>query len=325
VFPNSRRIVITDVPASQKAASVQTILAKSGLVDEFIPLPPSPRKIRDFFELRKQIRRTNAKLLIYVADRNLLSTLRDLSFFRTCGIKQIIGAPLQSDLRHPRVDPETGYTEREASRLTRCLASLGTIDLDSPDNWDLRLREDELAIAHKCLTELRGAKFIVVNIGGKVEVKDWGEKNWTTLLGSMGSEYPDLALVLVGSADEFNRSARLAAVWAGSTLNLCGRLGPRESAAVMKSAVTFVGHDSGPLHLAAAIGVPCVGLFGNFNKPKWWHPVGNDHCIIHNMRGVQAISVKEVRAAAATIIGRAISVQTLGNVPGVAFSGNNPG
>src|SRR4051794_1695316 len=62
VFPNSRRIVITDVPASQKAASVETILAKSGLVDDFIPFPPSPRKIRDFLELRKKIQSTNAKL-----------------------------------------------------------------------------------------------------------------------------------------------------------------------------------------------------------------------------------------------------------------------
>ena len=111
-----------------------------------------------------------------------------------------------------------------------------------------------------------------------------GETNWVALLRLMADQHADLALVFIGSADEFDRSADLAAVWPGRTLNLCGRLAPRESAAAMQRAVLFVGHDSGPMHLAAATGVPCVAMFGNFNKPKWWHPAGKGHRIIHNMR-----------------------------------------
>ena len=65
----------------------------------------------------------------------------------------------------------------------------------------------------------------------------------------------------------------------------------------MKRAMLFVGHDSGPIHLAAAAGVPCVGIFGNFNRPKWWHPIGQCHSIIHDMSGVREITPEEVYAA----------------------------
>ena len=108
---------------------------------------------------------------------------------------------------------------------------------------------------------------------------------------------PRLALVFVGSVDEYDRSAELAAIWPGPILNLCGRLVPRESAAVIESAKLFIGHDSGPIHLTAAVGVPCVGMFGNFNMPKWWHPIGRGHRIIHDVRGVRKNSPEDVYAA----------------------------
>jgi heptosyltransferase-3 len=296
-FPNCRRIVVTDVPASQKATSVESILGRSGLVDDVIYFPPSPRRGRDFLNLRNRIRATKSRTLIYIADRNVLSTLRDICFFRSCGIRQVIGAPLKRDLRVPRVDPESGYTEREAARLARCLASLGAIDLEDPGFWDLCLQSDEISVGDRALAPLGGSDFIAINVGGKVPSKDWGNENWTALFRLIAAEHSGLGLAFLGSADEFDRAAGLAAIWPGPTLNLCGALGARESAAALKRAMLFVGHDSGPIHLAAAAGVPCVGIFGAFNRPKWWHPIGQGHSIIHNMSGVREITPEDVYAA----------------------------
>jgi ADP-heptose:LPS heptosyltransferase len=298
-FPNSQRIVVTNIPASQKAAPLETVLENSGLIDDVIYFPPSPRKLRDFLTLRTRIRNTEAKMLIYIADRSgqVVRTLRDLCFFRACGIRSIIGVPLTRELRRPRIDTETGHTEREAERLARCLAPLGSIDLHNREGWDLRLQPDEMRTAERMLAPLAGRRFIAINIGGKIQTKDWGDDNWTALFRLMTPTHSDLALAFFGSEDESDRSAGLAAVWSGSTLNLCGRLKPRESAAAMQRALFFLGHDSGPMHLADAAGIPCVGLFGNNNMPKWWHPMGQGHHIIHNMRGVREISPDEVYAA----------------------------
>jgi heptosyltransferase III len=308
-FPNSRRVLVTNVPASQKAAPVESVLGNSGLIDGVIYFPTAPRTMRGFLKLRKEIRGTKSKTLIYVADRDFVATVRDLCFFRTCGIRSIIGAPISRDVRRPRIDPATGYVEFESERLARCLAPLGPIDLHDPDVWDLRLQPHEIMFAEKSLAPLRDCDFVAINIGGKVASKDWGDDNWMELFALMAVRYANLALVFFGSADEFDRSGRLAAAWPGPRLNLCGRLAPRESAAAMRRALLFVGHDSGPLHLAAVVGVPCVGIFGTYNRPKWWHPTGERHRIIHNMRGIRDIAPEEVygaiRSVASEISGRA--------------------
>jgi ADP-heptose:LPS heptosyltransferase len=115
-------------------------------------------------------------------------------------------------------------------------------------------------------------------------------------------QYPDSGLLVVGAAEDSERAQQLSEVWAGALVDACGRLTPRESAAAMRNAVMFIGHDSGPLHLAAAAGVNCIGLFGDFNQPKRWHPRGQHHRIIHRMTGLDAISVSEVMEAVGDLV-----------------------
>jgi len=296
-FPRARRIVITASSASQKVAPVESVVGNSGLIHGTIYFPPPPRKLHDLWTLHRCIRQTAATTLIYVADRNLVSTLRDLCFFRSCGIRHIIGAPLKRDLRHLRKNPLTDVTEREAKRLARCLSSLGPIDVDDPQMWDLQLQPSELRVADAVLAPLRGDDFIVVSLGGKDQMKNWGDDNWSTLLQIMAAKYSDIGLVFIGSSDEFDRSAVVAARWSGPTLNLCGRLAPRESAAAMQRALFYLGHDSGPMHLATVVGIPCIAVFGPANMPESWHPLGARHQIIHNMESIREILPDQVLGA----------------------------
>jgi ADP-heptose:LPS heptosyltransferase len=91
-------------------------------------------------------------------------------------------------------------------------------------------------------------------------------------------------------------------LWPFGTVNLCGVLSPRECAGVLAKALFFIGHDSGPLHLAATMQTPSVGLFGDYNRPRKWHPYGAKHRILHDMGGVGAITVPQVRDAALSIM-----------------------
>jgi lipopolysaccharide heptosyltransferase III len=301
-FANFRRVLVTDVSGSPKVASVDKILGGSGLIDDVIHFPPPPRPVREVFALRTRIRETRARVLVYVADRDPLATLRDVLFFRLCGVRHVIGAPLASDLHRPRIDPETGHEEHEALRLARCLSSLGPVDLEDRALWDLRLRADEKRAGELALAPLAGRGFIAVSIGGKGPQKDWGDANWRQLLSLLAAEWPDLALVFFGAADEFDRSAGLAMACRGKALNICGCLTPRESAAAIKHAMLYIGHDNGPMHLAAAAGVRCVAMFGDFNVPQRWHPMGWGHRIIHDLRGVGAIPASKVHAAVCAVL-----------------------
>jgi len=62
-------------------------------------------------------------------------------------------------------------------------------------------------------------------------------------------------------------------------LNLCGLTTLRENLSVYRAADLFFGVDSGPLHMAAAVGVPVVALFGPTDERKWG-PWGGNHTVI---------------------------------------------
>lgn len=294
-YPDARRIVITNRPVASSAAALEQILGGSGLVHGYIDYPLGLRNPLAIARLAREIKKSGARVLVYLTDRpQLFGVLRDIAFFRLLGIRRIIGAPIRKQQRRCKTDDKTGVLEPEAERLARCLSSLGRIDLDDAHVWNLRLRRDEIERALHSLSTLAANSFVAVHVGTKDAAKDWGDENWAKLLAALCHEHSDLGLVFVGAADEAVRCADLAANWRGPTLNLCGSLPPRSSAVVLSRAMLFIGHDSGPMHLAASQGTRCVALFGDHEPPRRWHPYGADHRIIHDIRGVRAIEPKQV-------------------------------
>ena len=69
-----------------------------------------------------------------------------------------------------------------------------------------------------------------------------------------------------------------------------------EAKAVLSKAAVFIGNDSGPAHMAAAFGVPCVVLFGNSN-PAIWAPWETESEVIVAPDGIAKVSVSRVIAA----------------------------
>jgi heptosyltransferase III len=67
--------------------------------------------------------------------------------------------------------------------------------------------------------------------------------------------------------------------------NLCGQLSVRESAAMLSRSETYIGHDSGPMHLAAAVGTLYVAILSSRNLPGEWFPPGSQHRILYKTVG----------------------------------------
>ncbi|RYF65753.1 MAG: glycosyltransferase family 9 protein, partial [Cytophagaceae bacterium] len=112
--------------------------------------------------------------------------------------------------------------------------------------------------------------------------KDWGETNWLQLIERLGKILTGWQLVLIGAPEESDFADLCLLAWLGEGVNLCGKCSPRVSAAVLKKAKLFVGHDSGPMHLAACVETPCVAIFSGRNLPMQWYPYGNSNTIIYH-------------------------------------------
>lgn len=303
-FPDAERIALMAFPAvSNWPPPLEEVLKGGGLIHGAIRYEPGIRHPVSLARLVRMLRRQHAETLVYLApSKGVAATRRDVAFFKLCGFRRIIGAPVTKDLQLPRVG-ERGELERESLRLGRTLASLGTIDFSDRSWWDLRMTDGERAAGEEALGPLRAQPFVAVHTGGKAQ-GDWGEANWATLLSGLAAPLAGYGLLLVGGVDDGPRARRLGARWAASpVVDLCGRLGLRETAAALSRAELFIGHDSGPLHLADAAGTRCVGVFGPFNRPKLWHPCGERTRIIHSMQGLGTIMPAHVADTALELLG----------------------
>jgi ADP-heptose:LPS heptosyltransferase len=226
-------------------------------------------------------------------------------------------------MQHNRWQESEQALEPEGERLARNLTELGNAHLEAPASWDLHLTEAEHARAKEVLSATAGHPILAVSVGTKVQSKDWGRDNWRALMHRLATLYPDYALALCGASEESEASEFAADGWrqnSGSpVVNLCGLLTPRESAAVFAQAPVFVGHDSGPMHLAAAVQTPCVAIFAARNKPRVWFPYGKQHrvlyhqtdcwgcgletCIVERKKCLTSITVDEVVTEVRAILG----------------------
>ncbi len=296
-FPNAERRMLTNLPVHAKAPTAKAVLGGTGLVDGYFGYPVGTRNAWELTKLVWEIRRWKPEVVVYLAGaRGVEVAERDEAFLRKCGVKRFIGMPMTEALQKNFYGSDTdegckGNWEPEAERLARCIAELGDAKVGSKASWDLHLSDKERAEAVRQIgAQALERRPIAVSVGTKVQAKDWGIENWYALLGKLADAYPRRTLLLVGAPEESEASDFAATAWkvngGGQVVNLCRRLTPRQSAAALEKAQIFIGHDSGPMHLAAAVRTPCVALFAARNIPRQWFPMsfspGGGHKVIYH-------------------------------------------
>ena len=320
VFPEAERVLLTNFPVHAKAPPAAAVLGDSGLVHGYMRYTVGTRRTDELLRLAWEIRRFRPDVLVYLMTARLSQQVRrDRWFFRLAGVRRMVGVPSDEELKN-RFDPATGLYETEASRLARTIAALGDAQVEEPANWSLRLTPEEREVANAALSPLAGRPTLMCGPGTKMQAKDWGADNWRALLTQLQGQYPGYGLALVGAQEDVEVSEYAARNWTGAKVNLCGQLNPRETAAALEQAAVFLGPDSGPMHLAACAGVPCVIAFSARGLPGVWYPAGQQHqviyhqtscygcdletCIVEGRRCLTSITVAEMAAAVGRVLDR---------------------
>lgn len=131
---------------------------------------------------------------------------------------------------------------------------------------------------HKLLREnsLESKKFIAVNPVALWETKLWNDEKFARL-ADMIRETLSLDVVFTGS--EKQPLEKITAMAATKAVNLAGDTTLPELAVLYKKTKLLITTDSGPMHLAAAVGTPVVALFGP-TDPQRTGPYGEGHTIV---------------------------------------------
>ncbi len=102
---------------------------------------------------------------------------------------------------------------------------------------------------------------IVPGVGKHRPHRAWVYECWVYLLQHIGRWQTHLP-ALIGGGDELQLCADLEAAIEGPCLNLAGQLTLPETAAVLKHCQIVISGDTGPAHIAVAVGTPVIGLYG---------------------------------------------------------------
>ncbi|MCC7115467.1 MAG: glycosyltransferase family 9 protein [Burkholderiales bacterium] len=115
----------------------------------------------------------------------------------------------------------------------------------------------------------------------------WASKSWNDpAVVELAGEIARLRgepVIVTGGPEDTARAMHVAASCGGAAVSLAGRLSLGESLALTRRASLMVSCDSGPMHAAAAFGVPVVALFGP-TLPEHTGPWGRGHTVIQPRR-----------------------------------------
>ncbi len=134
---------------------------------------------------------------------------------------------------------------------------------------------------------------IALHPGSGSERKNWPEENWGKLLQELISQ-TGLTFLLVGGEAEGERLERLAVGLPVQRVAVARSLPLPELAMRLRSCRAFLGHDSGITHLAAAVGLPGLVLWGDTMETVW-RPQSERLKILRDQGGLQQLPVMTVR------------------------------
>ena len=311
---------LTNFPdlTSPKTQSSITIIDGLYLVDDFIQYPNGNLSLKNLYAVYKKIRTSPIDILFYLMPtRRKYQIIRDHLFFKICGVKKIVGISIFNDDQINKYNISTGLWDSEFKRLSNPVSEFIGVDIPRNiiDPLNLSIYENDLAKVS--LSELNHNKFMAFCLGTKVPANHWGWENWFKLVSILHEKFPDNGIVFIGSSDEYNASQLIIKILNIDGINLCGKLSPRISAAVINLSSLYLGHDSGPMHIADILEKPLVAIFSGRNKPGIWFPYnqnsnviyrktdcfgcGLKSCVIQEMKCIKSISIQDVISAVSSL------------------------
>ena len=129
-----------------------------------------------------------------------------------------------------------------------------------------------------------GERLVILHAGSSPRRSRWPASRFAVVGDALSAQ--GARVVLTGSAEDGDRPERVAEAMRAPSVNLSRQLTLSQLAALMERASLFVGLDTGPMHIAAAFGVPVVVLLPQQIQPRLhgrWYPYGSDYIPVRGL------------------------------------------
>lgn len=139
---------------------------------------------------------------------------------------------------------------------------------------------------------IRAGPALALHPGSGSERKNWPEERWGELLVRLSQE-TRLRFLLVGGEAEGEKLKRLAVRVSSERCVVADSIPLPRLAFMLQNCAGFLGHDSGITHLAAAVGLAGLALWGPSNE-KVWHPVPDRIQVVKPVAGLASLTAEQV-------------------------------
>lgn len=149
-------------------------------------------------------------------------------------------------------------------------------DLKPAPTTAIYLSQEEEKAAGSLLAQhgvLEGSTIIGINPGARWQTKRWLKDGFVDVGKKAITELGAKVLVF-GGPGEVELSERVSEGIGRDAFSVAGKIGLRETAALIKRCSVFVTNDSGPMHMATAVGTPVVAIFGPTVRGFGFSPLG---------------------------------------------------
>jgi lipopolysaccharide heptosyltransferase II len=126
--------------------------------------------------------------------------------------------------------------------------------------WLPERREISAAVKSKWKTD--GTRWLALQPGARWKNKRWPAKYFADLVRALAEKFPAIRFAILGDQGDQALGEIILQAAPGRCLNLCGATSLPEMVAWVRLCDAMVTNDTGPMHVAAALGKPLVALFG---------------------------------------------------------------
>jgi len=177
------------------------------------------------------------------------------------------GSGARTTLTYRRSDQRdvAGRRMHSVDNFLETLRPLGVEPATADRHLDFAVPEEAVASC-AALLEAEGihleSPLILVNPGASAPSRRWDSTRLGETLAKLKLQFRGHALAVCGGAGDRELASEAIASSALPVVNLAGKTSLKETGALLRRAALLVTGDTGPMHLAAAMGTPMVALFG---------------------------------------------------------------
>ena len=163
-------------------------------------------------------------------------------------------------------------------QIEQFLYAVGGNDSIFDKKMKITVTEEERNFADALIRRHNGdnRKFVGFHIGAGYPSKLWAPEKYGVLIKRLHDDFDTRAILVGGEEDREIIAETESIIRDAGVINLAGRTNIKETAAIIERCSLFIGNDSAPVHIAAAVGTPVIVIFSAVNNPVQWKPFADN-------------------------------------------------